>query len=227
MLSESFHACPCRVPKAAAGAFTPKTRKGDAAVNSPSVVSPPGFAVHKTEELREIWPFLVGMGVALMMLGAVAIGSSFIATMATVIVFGVLLLIGALFQVVTALWGRSWRGFFLHLLAGVLYLILGVFLIDHPVESALGMTLLVAVVLLASGLLRIVMSLVERFDGWGWMLLSGVVSFLLGIAIWRQWPLSGLSFIGLFVGIEMLCSGISWLMLGLAVRSVPKTSQAL
>jgi len=196
-------------------------------VNPPSTLDAPRLdGSHrvggKTEDLREIWAFLVGMGVALMTLGAIAIGSSLIATLATVATFGVLLLLGALFQVVTALWGRSWRGFFLHLLAGALYLIVGVFMIDHPVETALGVTLLVAVGLLVSGILRVVMSLVERFDGWGWMLLCGIVSVLLGMGIWGQWPLSGLWVIGLFVGIEMLSSGLSWLMLGLAVRSPPR-----
>ena len=192
-------------------------------MNSPTTHDSPRFSASTLEELREIWAFLVAMGVALMILGMVAISSSFIATMATVVVFGVLLLLAALLQVITALWGRSWRGFFLHLLGGVLYLIVGVFMIDHPVEAALGVTLLVALGLLASGIIRIIVSVVERFDGWGWMLLSGIVSFLLGAAIWRQWPLSGLWVIGLFVGIEMLCSGMSWMMLGLAVRaSTPK-----
>jgi len=198
--------------------------EGESAVNPPSALESPRLLAHKPEDLREIWAFLVGMGVALMIVGIVAMGSSFIATMATVVVFGILLLLGALFQIVTALWGRSWRGFFLHLLAGVLYLIVGVFMIDHPVEAALGLTLLVAVGLLAGGILRIVVSLIERFDGWGWMLLSGVVSAVLGIAIWRQWPLSGFWVIGLFVGIEMLSSGLSWVMLGLAVRGTPKAA---
>src|SRR5262245_57370536 len=162
------------------------------------------------------------MGIALMILGTVAIGSSLIATLATVLVFGILLLLGGLFQVVTAFWGRSWRGFFLQLLAGVLYLIVGVFMIDNPVETAVGVTLLVAAGLLVGGILRTVLSLVERFDGWGWALLNGVVSMALGAAIWRQWPLPGLRFIGLFVGIEMLFSGVSWMMLGLGLRSTPK-----
>jgi uncharacterized membrane protein HdeD (DUF308 family) len=61
----------------------------------------------------------------------------------------------------------------------------------------------------------------ERFDGWQWMLLNGVIALLLGVSIWRQWPFSGLWVIGLFVGIEMLLSGFSWLMLGLAVHSKP------
>jgi uncharacterized membrane protein HdeD (DUF308 family) len=193
-------------------------------VNAPSTLYPTRVAANRPEDLREIWGFLVGMGVALVILGIVAIGSSFIATMATVLVFGILLLLGALFQVVTAVWGRSWRGFVLHLLGGVLYLIVGVFMIDHPVEAAVGMTLLVAVGLLASGILRIVMAVVERFEGWGWMLLSGGISLVLGAAIWRQWPLSGLWVIGLFVGIEMISSGLSWAMLGLAVRSAPRAT---
>jgi uncharacterized membrane protein HdeD (DUF308 family) len=176
----------------------------------------------RVESLREIWSFLMGMGIALMILGMAAIGSSFIATLATVLMFGMLLLLGGLFQVVTAFWGRSWQGFFLHMLAGVVYLIVGVFMIDNPMETAVGLTLLVAAGLLVGGILRIVLSLVERFDGWGWTLLNGAISLLLGVAIWRQWPLSGLWIIGLFVGIEMLFSGLSWVMLGLYVRSAPK-----
>jgi uncharacterized membrane protein HdeD (DUF308 family) len=162
------------------------------------------------------------MGISLMVIGAVAVCFSRITSLATVLVFGILLLLGGLFQVVAALWGRSWGGFILHLLAGVLYLIVGVFMIDNPVEAALGLTLLVAAGLLVGGVLHIVLSLLERFDGWGWTLLGGIVSLVLGVAIWKQWPLSGVWIIGLFVGIEMLLSGLSWVMLGLAVRSTTK-----
>jgi uncharacterized membrane protein HdeD (DUF308 family) len=191
-------------------------------VSNAAQVAPSRRVISALDSLREIWVFLMGMGIALMILGVVAIGSSLIATLATMLVFGILLLLGAIFQVVTALWGRSWRGFFLHLLAGVLYLIAGVFLIDNPLEAALGLTLLVAACLLVGGILRIVLSVIERFEGWGWMLLNGVISIVLGVAIWRQWPLSGRWVIGLFVGIEMLFSGLSWVMLGLAVRSTPR-----
>ena len=189
-------------------------------VQSPQ--APPGLADRAPESLREIWAFLLAMGIVLMVLGAVAVGSSFIATLATVLVFGILLLIGAILQVVTAIWGRSWKGFFLHLLAGVLYLIAGVFMIQNPLEAAVGLTFLVAVCLAVGGSLRIVLSVLERFDGWGWALLNGIVSLLLAAAIWSQWPLSGLRFIGLFVGIEMLLSGVSWVMLGLTVRAATK-----
>jgi uncharacterized membrane protein HdeD (DUF308 family) len=180
------------------------------------------LGVCELEGLRESRVLLIGMGVALIVLGAVAIGSSFIATYATMLVFGMLLLLGAIFQVFTAFWGRRWRGFFLHLLAGVLYFIAGVFMIENPVAAAAGLSLLVAACLLVGGILRIVLSVAERFDGWRWMLLNGLISLLLGVSIWRQWPLSGQWVIGLFVGIEILFSGLSWLMLGLAVHSTPR-----
>ena len=184
------------------------------------------MGVSTLDRLRDVWVLLVGMGLALSLLGLAAIASSFIATVATVLVFGILLVLAAIFQVFTAFWGRQWRGFFLHLLAGVLYLIAGVFMIDNPEAAALALTLMVAACLLVGGLLRIILSVAERFDGWGWVFLNGLISLLLGTAIWRQWPLSGLWVIGLFVGIEMLFSGLSWVMLGLAARVTPRAETA-
>ncbi|MFO0807628.1 MAG: HdeD family acid-resistance protein [Gemmataceae bacterium] len=175
------------------------------------------------EGLREIRVFLIGMGIALIFLGMAAIGSSFVATLATATTIGFLLLLGAIFQIVTALWGRGWPGFALHLLAGVLYLIAGVFVIENPFEAAVSLTFLIAVVLLVGGVFRMVLSLLERFRGWGWVFLNGVVSAALGVGIGRQWPLSGLWVIGLFVGIELLFSGLSWTMLGLMLCAGSKT----
>jgi uncharacterized membrane protein HdeD (DUF308 family) len=191
-------------------------------MNTESKLRPDRAALSDLESLREIWMFLVVMGCALVLIGGAAISSSFIAGLATVVVFGLLLLASALVQVVTAFWGRRWRGFFLHLLAGGLYFIAGMFLVQNPVEAAVGLTFLVAICMLVGGVFRITVSLLERFDGWGWVLLNGVVSLVLGAAIWSQWPLSGLWVIGLFVGIEILFSGVSWITLGLSVRAAPR-----
>jgi uncharacterized membrane protein HdeD (DUF308 family) len=184
-------------------------------------VSPARAAPTDRESLREIWVFLVVMGLALIVLGWAAIGSSFVASLATVLVFGLLLIVSALVQVVTALWGRKWRGFLLHLVAGGLYFIAGMFMIQNPLEAVVGLSFLVAICLLAGGALRLIYSLLERFDGWVLVFLNGVISLLLGAAIWSQWPLSGLWVIGLFVGIEMFFSGMSWVTLGLSVRAIP------
>jgi len=195
-------------------------------VNTHSMMGSRRQVVTEPGSLREVWVFLLGMGVALMLLGVAAISSSLIATFATMLVFGILLLLGAIFQVVTAFWGRSWRGFFVHLLTGVLYLIAGIFLINNPIGAALGLTLLLAVCLLAGGVVRVLLSVFERFEGWGWVFVNGFISVLLGAAIWLQWPLSGLWTIGLFLGIDMLLNGWSWVMFALAMRSVGKRSMA-
>jgi uncharacterized membrane protein HdeD (DUF308 family) len=191
-------------------------------MNEESKIGTHTMSVHELETLRASRVFLMVMGIALIVLGAVSMTFSFIATLATVVMFGVVALVGAGFQVVTAFLARRWRGFFLHMIMGVLYVIAGVFMIQNPLEAALGLTILVAVCLLAGGIMRIVMSVFERFEGWGWVFVNGLISTLLGAAIWRQWPLSGLWVIGLFVGIELLLSGVSWLMLGLALRPSSK-----
>ena len=74
------------------------------------------------------------------------------------------------------------------------------------------------------GIFRILVAVTIRFQNWVWLLLHGVVNVLLGIAIWRQWPLSGLWVIGLFVGIDMLLNGWSLVMLGLAAKKLPERS---
>jgi uncharacterized membrane protein HdeD (DUF308 family) len=179
-------------------------------------------SVGDLERLQENWGLMLGMGVALIVLGILVINEPFVATWAVMQMMGVLLMLGGIFQLASSFWGRQWRGFFLHLLAGVVYLIVGVFMIARTDEATAAFTLLVAGCLLVGGLFRILVAAFQRFDGWGWVLLNGVVSVFLGAAIWRHWPSSAEWVIGLFVGIEMLFSGWSWVMLALRLRSLPK-----
>jgi uncharacterized membrane protein HdeD (DUF308 family) len=97
-------------------------------------------------------------------------------------------------------------------------------LVQHPVAAAAGFTLVLAAGFMVGGLFRIVSALADRFHGWSWVLLNGVVTLILGVMIWRQWPESALWVIGLFVGIDMVFAGWSWIMMALAVRSIPARS---
>jgi uncharacterized membrane protein HdeD (DUF308 family) len=171
--------------------------------------------------LRGCWCWFLALGIALILLGAAAIGAQYVTTLTSVLVFGILLVAGGVVQIVNAVLARGWRAFFLHLLAGILHLVVGGLMIDEPLRAAAVLTLILAVAFLAGGLIRIAYVLFERFSGWPWVLLNGVVTFLLGIAIWRQWPESSLWVIGLFVGIDLIFNGWSWVMLGLAVRNLP------
>ena len=87
------------------------------------------------------------------------------------------------------------------------------------------LTLLIAMFLVFQGVFRIVAALAVRYPHWGWVLLDGIVSLLLGILIWRRWPVSSLWVIGLFVGIEMLLNGWSLVMLSLAGRNLPEEAR--
>lgn len=191
----------------------------------PSPTDPSNARLHETLHLRKCWPWFLVLGSVLILLGLVAIGAQFVATLTTVLVFGILLVIGGVVQIVNAVLARGGRGFFVHLLAGVLHLIVGGLMVEHPLRAAEGLTLMLAAAFLLGGSFRIIFVLSERFPGWPWVLVNGVITLLLGIAIWRQWPESSLWVIGLFVGIDLVFNGWSWVMLALAVRAAAPGSQ--
>jgi uncharacterized membrane protein HdeD (DUF308 family) len=172
------------------------------------------------ECLRKSGFWLLILGALLIVVGLVAISASFIATLATVVMLGTLLMIGGGVEIVDAFLGRGWRGFWMHLLAGILYLVLGFLLVQHPIEAAAVFTLILAAAFFVGGLFRIIVALSERFYGWGWVLLNGIITLVLGILIWRQWPEAAFWVIGLFVGIDMLFAGWSLVITALTIRNV-------
>lgn|SRR5262245_24586536 len=173
------------------------------------------------QDLRRNWGCYLALGITLIIVGVLAIGSPVIATLVSVQIFGFLLLVGGAIEIGSAIWARGWGGFFLHLLSGFLYLFLGLVIVERPALGAAGYTLLMAMFFTAVGLFRIVFALSHRFSGWGWTVVSGFVALILGVMIWRDFPESALWVIGTFVGIELVFNGISWLMLGLAARRIP------
>jgi uncharacterized membrane protein HdeD (DUF308 family) len=174
---------------------------------------------------RQRWLFFA-LGLASVVVGLLAIGFAFIATMAKVIVFGILLLIAGTTEVIHAFMARNGRGFALHLLAAALYLLVGLFMIEDPVRAAAVLTLLLAASFIVGGLLRMMFSLGANFPGWPWVLLNGAVDLVLGALIWSEWPESSLWVIGLFVGIDLVLHGWSWMALALAARAYNPTPSA-
>lgn len=173
--------------------------------------------------LRRHWRWYFGLGLALVVLGFIAIGYSAATAVVTALFIGWLLVIGGVAQIVHGFWRREWGGFFLDLAFGVLYFVVGFLMVANPLQSALTLTLLTAAFLFAGGMFRSVMAVAVRYPNWGWMLLSGLVSLVLGVMIWQSWPASALWVIGLYVGIEMLFNGITLIVLGLAARKLPES----
>ncbi len=176
------------------------------------------------QELQRYWGWLLTWGIALIVVGMLAVSFSFSATLGTVMAFGMLAIVGGCAEIVGGFVARKSGGFVLKLLAGVMYIILGFLMLTHPVGAAAGLTLMIAVALLAAGIMRIILSIMHRFEGWPWVLLNGVISLVMGVMIWRQWPASALWVIGLFLGIDLIFSGWSSVMWALKLRSIPKTA---
>jgi uncharacterized membrane protein HdeD (DUF308 family) len=193
-------------------------------IQSPvSLLRPPA---EEMQALRNYWVWFLILGAALVFAGTFAIGWACIVTItvAATWVFGFLLLASGIAQIVNSFWVGRWGGMLAHLLIGVFYTLAGFLIIDQPETAAVSLTLLIAIFLMVGGIFRIVIGVSERFAGWGWVLLNGGVTFLLGLMIYKQWPGSSLWVIGLFVGIDLIFNGLAWIMLSLAVRRMPATA---
>ena len=181
---------------------------------------------HELNALRGNWSWFVLLGVALVVLGTIALSSVMIASLAAAMAIGVLLLLGGAAEAVGAFWCRCWSGFFLELLSGVLSIVVGLLFLRAPVGALAALTLLIASFLMVGGIFKIVAALSYRFAAWGWSLAGGIIDVILGVMIWQQWPASALWVIGLFVGINLVFRGVDWIALGLALRSLPRTTTA-
>jgi uncharacterized membrane protein HdeD (DUF308 family) len=195
-------------------------------MSRPFPVPPAGLPYDERASLCGVWWLFFAFGLVSVIAGFLVISHAFIATQASVVVFGVLLLIAGITEAIHAVMVRNLKGFALHLLAAALYLIVGLFMLEDPGRAAAVLTLLLAAAFLVGGLLRIIFSLVVRFHAWQAVLVNGVVDLILGVLIWSEWPESSLWVLGLFVGIDLLFHGWSWVMLALTVRKYPAVPSA-
>ena len=177
---------------------------------------------HELQAIRGKWLWLVVLGIALIVLGTILLGSPVIATLATVSTLGVLILLGGVMEVVGAFWCQEWSGFFLALLAGIMGVVLGLMLLVDPIQGGITLTILLASFFFVGGIFKTVAAIAHRFGGWGWLLLSGVIDVALGVMIWLELPMSGLMIIGVLVGISIIFRGVSWIMVGLTLKQIPK-----
>jgi uncharacterized membrane protein HdeD (DUF308 family) len=189
-----------------------------------STVSAPSNSsgAHELHPLRNQWWCFLLLGIALVVLGTLCIIDPFIPSLASVIFLGFVLMAAGITQIVSAFWAGKWSGMLIHMLIGLLYVVVGYMVVDAPVVNMVLITKFIAIFLIVSGAFRIVSALVVRFQDWGWALLNGGVTLLLGIIINRPLPEAALWVIGLFIGIEMLFNGWAWVMLALGLRVVAK-----
>ena len=162
----------------------------------------------------------IAAGVLIMLMGLFAMASPLIAGVSIALVVGALFIIGGIAQLVFAF--KTGTGV-LSIILGVLTVIAGGYMVSNPGVALAALTIFLAAYLIASGIIESVMAFQAKpASGWGWALFSAVLSVLLGIMIWSQFPVSGAWAIGLLLGVKLFFSGLTLLMFGIAARNTVK-----
>jgi len=174
--------------------------------------SPVGI-VRQASKASMVW------GILLVVFGMVAIGSPFLAAVAVNIAVAWLIVLAGVVHVMLGVRAHGAGSMIWKLLVGLAYLAFGVYLITHPVLGVASLTLVLASLFLIEGILDIVLFFSMRpLGGSSWVLVDGIITLLLGLMIYRQWPSSAAWAIGTLVGVSMIVSGVTRVMLSLAVR---------
>ena len=173
------------------------------------------------EEAKKNSGFLIFLGIMTVIFGVVAIGSPLITGVAVAVFVGFLLLASGVARIVHALKSKQWGTGFWGTAIGALGILAGLLMIFRPLVGLVTMTMLLAIYFLIDGISEIIAAFKIKPDqGWGWVLFNGIIAVLLGLMIWRQWPVSGAWAIGLLVGIHILMTGWSMIILGTGARRV-------
>jgi uncharacterized membrane protein HdeD (DUF308 family) len=171
-------------------------------------------------EIIHNWGWFLAFGIALVMLGVAAVVRSVAATVVSMLFFGWLLVLAAGIEVAQLIMVGRWAGMFPHMIATVLFAVVGILILWKPLVTAEILTLLMGAFFLVAGLFHIVAPAMISLPDWGWHVLNGVITLILGVLVLAQWPISGLWVIGLFVGIELIFYGVAWVALALHLRAM-------
>lgn len=172
--------------------------------------------------VQKNWKTFLALGIVLVVVGFLAIGAATVTSFVTLLFVAITLIIAGITKLVYSFWARQWSGFFVSLLSGLLYTVIGVLFLAKPVAGLAALTLMIGCLFLVSGVFKIAVAFGSRIQQWGWILASGVISLLLGIMVLAEWPEASLWVIGLFVGIDLIFYGWTWILLALAAKQPDK-----
>lgn len=179
------------------------------------------------EEMGHRWGWYLALGAILIILGIGLASDAFLATVASVMVFGwVLVVAGITLGFLSVLTGK-WSGFLISMAAAILAVITGIELMRAPLAGAATLTLLIASYFGFTGIFRAVAAIAMQFPNWGWSVVSGMVSIALGAMLLSNWPSSSLWFIGFYVGIDLIVHGFAWCMFAMSVRRLSRTFESV
>jgi len=179
-------------------------------------LSEPTFEETRREIARH-WGWFLALGILLVILGMAAIAFPFLSTIAAKIAIGWIFLVTGVVEIIHAFYVKRWSGFFWNLLIGLLYLVVGAWLAFFPLTGILTLTIVIAALFIAEGVMEFIMGFrVRPHEGWGWLVFSGLVAIAAGLLIALNLPSSAVWALGLLAGINLVFSGWSFIFLALS-----------
>jgi uncharacterized membrane protein HdeD (DUF308 family) len=176
-----------------------------------------GSAIGGFEAPHVRWGWLLLLGIAQIVLGTIALGDTLLVTLVSVLLLGWLLIGSAIVHIVHLFRHTEARSFW-NFATIMLDVLAGFFLIVRPAFGALTLTLVLAAFFLTSGIVRLIAAANTGTPDRFWAVLNGIISILLGVLLFVHWPVSGLWFIGLAIGIELIFRGWAWITIAFAFR---------
>lgn len=165
------------------------------------------------------WGWVLGLGILFIILGCIGISMVVGLTVLSMMFFGALLVVAGLSNVVDVIKHKEWKGMIWQALIAVLYIVGGFVVFYDPLLASSIITALLAGVLIVIGITRIIMAMsLKSAQGWAWLMLAGITALILGVLIMIQWPVSGLWVIGLFIAVELIVTGWTYVIIAFSSR---------
>jgi uncharacterized membrane protein HdeD (DUF308 family) len=163
----------------------------------------------------------IALSILLIITGLFAILIPSLSGIAITLFFGWAMIFSGITHFIFAFKTHTTGGLIWELLIGAIYLFTGVYLILHPIDALFALTLILSCYLFFEAIVEFVQYFQLRpRHGAGWLAVDGIITLILAIMIWRSWPASSVWVIGTLVGISMIFSGFSRLMLSMAAKRV-------
>lgn len=171
--------------------------------------------------LANSWGWLFGLGLLFILMGTIGLGMLAGLTLVSMFFFGILLLFAGASHIVDVFRYREWKKILWHVLIAILYIYGACLVIYDPFLASAIITALLAGMFLMLGITRVITAItLKDYPGRGWLFFAGIMAIILGIMILAHWPVSGIWFIGLFIAIEMIINGWSYILIALSMRRV-------
>jgi uncharacterized membrane protein HdeD (DUF308 family) len=161
----------------------------------------------------------IALAVLMIILGIIAMLAPWEFGIVIALIIGWTAIFNGVAQIVYGIRIHSGGRTVLEVILGLIYIVAGIYLLLHPVGGLLVLTIFLASFLIVYGVFALVLAFQMRpLRGWGWVLFDAIITILLGVLIWAHWPLNAEWVVGTLFGISILVSGVTRLMMSLAIR---------